>query len=97
MDYLNDHYDSMTREAKLNIFSDIVAAVEHCHELGYMHRDIKLENILVNVDKQGAITNIKLADFGFACPNKTLLNTDNFCGSLPYMAPEQLEDGSTYD
>ena len=88
MDYLNNHFDSLTRQSKLKIFADIVSAIEHCHELGFMHRDIKLQNILVNIDEEGTVTNVKLADFGFACPNKVLSSKNNFCGSLPYMAPE---------
>ena len=35
-------------------------AVDHCHKNGYVHRDIKLENILLDEEKN----TIKLADFG---------------------------------
>ena len=62
-----------------------------------MHRDIKMQNILVefNVDKE--ITSVKLADFGFACENQLLKSNDNFCGTLVYMAPEQLMQNGVYD
>ena len=55
-----------------------------------MHRDIKLENILVNVDENGLMTELKLADFGFSCKAQVLDSEQNFCGSIPNMAPEQL-------
>ena len=70
------------------IFAEIARAVHRCHELGIMHRDIKLQNILVNVDGKGMVTRVKLADFGFACQIEELSSKDNFCGSLPCMAPE---------
>ena len=42
MDYLNDHFESLSRADKLSIFAQIVKAVNRCHEQGIMHRDIKL-------------------------------------------------------
>lgn len=50
------------------------------HERGVCHRDIKLENILVQQDI------LKLIDFGFSTFSHTLLNTH--CGTPSYMPPE---------
>ena len=50
MDYLKDSYDHFGRKVKLSIFAKIAEAVNHCHQQSIMHRDIKLENLLVNVD-----------------------------------------------
>ena len=97
MDYLNEHYDSLSRDYKLQIFRQVAEAVDYCHGQGIMHRDIKLENILVNADASGQISSLKLADFGFACTAEELNSDDNFCGSLQYMAPEQLQSESVYD
>ena len=73
MEYLNDYYDELTKEQKLSIFAQISRAVHHCHEKGIMHRDVKLQNVLVNVDPDsGLVTDVKLADLGFACTCRTL-------------------------
>lgn len=88
MDYLNQSYDKLSKEDKLAIFRQIAQAVDYCHSQGIMHRDIKMENILVNVDEQGQVTDLKLADFGFACSAEALPSNENLCGSLPFMAPE---------
>ncbi|CAO1409244.1 unnamed protein product, partial [Diamesa serratosioi] len=65
--------------------------VSHIHKKGIVHRDIKLENILL--DKQ--TNRIKLADFGLSCiwDKSTYLKTN--CGSPEYAAPE-LHFGKKY-
>ena len=68
MDYLNEYFDELTTADKLSIFSKIVQGVKHCHVThGVMHRDLKLENILVNVGKDHGIMSLRIADFGLAC------------------------------
>lgn len=61
--------------------------MNNLHEQQIIHRDIKLENILINSFKQSGPV-IKLTDFGFAkkCQKEERL-TDR-CGSRYYMAPE---------
>ena len=67
VDYLNNYYEQLTKDDKYAIFLKIAQAVNYCHSIGIMHRDIKLENILVNVDEKNNLTDLKLADFGFTC------------------------------
>jgi serine/threonine protein kinase len=67
-------------EAKL-LFRQIVGAIRHLHSKNIVHRDIKLENFLL--DKSQRI--VKLADFGFSNQG-TVFETS--CGSPYYSAPE---------
>ena len=52
------------------------------HARGIAHRDLKLDNILLNVDK------VKIIDFGFAAFCKEGEKLKIFCGTPSYMAPE---------
>lgn len=66
----------------------ILAAVDHAHRNGIVHRDIKPQNILV--DKQGRV---KVADFGIArlkASQTTQLDPNGSAmGSVHYLSPEQ--------
>ncbi len=68
------------------IFLQLCLAISECHRVGIAHRDIKLENILIN--KKG---DVKLCDFGLAAEiNEDHLMQD-YCGSTHYAAPEVLQ------
>ena len=69
-------------EAK-RIFKQILSGIHYCHSKCITHRDIKLENLLL--DHKG---NIKIIDFGFSTciPNDRKIKI--FCGTPSYMAPE---------
>lgn len=67
-------------------------AVNYCHGFGVLHRDIKLDNLLIANDQMG-IDSVKLADFGLAKQldnslKDRLANTN--CGTPAYVAPEVL-------
>jgi hypothetical protein len=67
------------------ILKDVLAAMDYIHSKSILHRDIKLDNILINNEYQ-----IKLCDFGVSC--KTDLdefnNLKEKCGTPVYLAPE---------
>ncbi len=68
----------------------ILAALEHAHSRGVIHRDIKPQNILVLKDGF-----IKVTDFGIAKISENKRNTetisDNAIGTVYYISPEQAE------
>lgn len=71
-------------------FLQTAFAVEYLHTNNIMHRDLKLENLLL--DSKG---NLKLSDFGWSAINTTRLR-QTYCGTLDYMAPEMVQ-GRQYD
>ncbi len=66
----------------LTIFRQVCLGLENAHRAGYVHADLKPQNILV-----GEYLDVKLIDFGFAAPIGAKLNS--FKGTFGYLAPEQ--------
>ncbi len=66
----------------------ILSALQHAHQNGIIHRDIKPQNILVHADGH-----IKVADFGIArmANSSTLTKGDSVMGSVHYFSPEQAQ------
>lgn len=91
-DYLCSEGRRPTHEA-LDYFQQIICAVNYCHQFNIAHRDLKLENILIDQN-----SNIKVADFGMATwqdsSRGNLLRTS--CGSPHYAAPEVIS-GKPYE
>lgn len=75
-----DHFP--ISETRLYI-AELVLALNHLHENGYIHRDVKPGNVLL--DSSG---HIKLTDFGLSQDIKNLTNT--FCGTPEYMSYEMI-------
>lgn len=81
LEYVNENSGLPIQEAK-SFFAQLIIAIEYLHKKNVSHRDLKLENIMI--DKYG---HIRLIDFGFSSLN-TIMTT--CCGSIPYCAPEIL-------
>ncbi|GAB1603238.1 NUAK family SNF1-like kinase 1 isoform X1 [Argonauta hians] len=81
-DYVNQNKPLPEREAR-KMFRQIVSAICYCHQNGVVHRDLKLENILLDWDN-----NVKVADFGLSNFFSTSSALNTFCGSPLYTSPE---------
>ncbi|KAM3133920.1 hypothetical protein pb186bvf_014035 [Paramecium bursaria] len=75
----------MTEEQALFYFTEICLGMLYLHQVGIIYRDIKPENILVDIDGH-----IRIADFGLSKIQTEDEYAYSFCGSPEYMAPEML-------
>ena len=69
------------------IFKQLITSLKYIHSKGIIHRDIKLDNILIDLHN-----NIKICDFGVG---KNYTNNEKFmeqCGTPAYIAPEILKN-----
>eukprot|EP00826_Nyctotherus_ovalis_P014245 TRINITY_DN1394_c0_g1_i9.p2 TRINITY_DN1394_c0_g1~~TRINITY_DN1394_c0_g1_i9.p2 ORF type:complete len:150 (-),score=50.61 TRINITY_DN1394_c0_g1_i9:904-1353(-) len=78
---------TLTEDDSVCIMRQVLEGIHYVHSKGMIHRDLKPQNILVTSLEQleGAV---KIADFGLG-----VQDTSSFvghCGTLLYMAPEQL-------
>ncbi len=85
----------LTYQEVVKIIEQTLAALDFAHELGFVHRDIKEQNILVD----GAFPNYlaKLTDFGLAKSFKQtgmsgVTMVGDVAGTIAYMPPEQVRD-----
>ena len=68
------------------LFRQIILGIQHIHSKNIVHRDIKLENILIDLNN-----NIKICDFGISLILNSLSDKlYDKCGTPMYMAPEIL-------
>lgn len=66
--------------------AQIALAIGHLHKQNIIHRDLKLENIMLNGDGY-----VKVIDFGLAKIIQTDQQAMSFCGTPEYLAPEMVK------
>lgn len=85
LDYIISH--GRLKEKQARKFSrQIASALDYCHRNSIVHRDLKIENILIS--KTG---DIKIIDFGLSNLFAPRNHLKTFCGSLYFAAPELLQ------
>lgn len=69
------------------VLEALAQALAHAHERGILHRDLKPSNAMITADGR-----VQLFDFGLSTSQEAgkLTRTGNLLGSVPYMAPEQI-------
>lgn len=74
------------------IMEQLLLAIDFMHQKGIIHRDLKLDNVLVNKIVITGEVNVKIADFGLACfaPSNPKEKLYEKCGTPCYAAPEIL-------
>ena len=90
---LRQHNGPLPVGRAINIVCQLLEALSAAHHKGYVHRDVKPSNLLIEARPAGDF--VWLADFGLARAYQAsklsgLTTTGNIGGTLPYMAPEQI-------
>ncbi|KAL8929863.1 MAG: hypothetical protein Q9208_001007 [Pyrenodesmia sp. 3 TL-2023] len=85
LDYIISHGRLKEKQAR-KFGRQIASALDYCHRNSIVHRDLKIENILIS--KTG---DIKIIDFGLSNLFAPSAQLKTFCGSLYFAAPELLQ------
>ncbi|MFE7587260.1 Stk1 family PASTA domain-containing Ser/Thr kinase [Streptomyces gardneri] len=81
---------ALTPRAALDILEPVLAALGAAHRAGFVHRDMKPENVLIGDDGR-----VKVADFGLVrAVGSATATTGSVLGTVSYLAPEQIEHGT---
>lgn len=64
----------------------VLLAIAHCHDRGVVHRDMKLENLLISKD----LSSVKLSDFGLATVLEKDQTASKTVGTRVYLSPEMI-------
>ncbi|CAD8042972.1 unnamed protein product [Paramecium primaurelia] len=83
---VNSNYKDLSKIKVKTIMKKIFSGLNHIHSLGIIHRDIKMDNIMledINDHKS-----IRIIDFGFSAFKDNLNYLCEKCGTIGYFAPE---------
>jgi calcium-dependent protein kinase len=98
-------YDSLieegeyTQQRAAELFRMMVHSVNYCHQVGVVHRDLKLENFVFE-EKPTQTSELKLIDFGLSMKHRGangIQKMKSVVGTAYYMAPEVIDRNVEYD
>jgi len=92
-DILDEFHDVPMEEPEIaRVCFDVLEGLRHMHQLSFVHRDIKSDNVLLNMRGE-----IKLADFGFSAEiTQEKMKRTSVIGT-PYWMPPEVINGEEYD
>ncbi len=97
-DYVSEH-GPLPVDVALRVFRGVAEALQHAHEKGVFHRDVKSANILL-IDNSTKIPDVRIIDFGVAGVKQAMhapgYQGDTIVGTPAYMSPDQAQ-GLPYD
>ena len=74
------------------VMYQIFSAINYCHKMHIIHRDLKLENILIfNKNKNNNYPNVKICDFGTSTIAQKDVMEKKLVGTIYYIAPEVIK------
>jgi len=88
---LLDGKPAMELAEAMEIFGQILDALEFVHTHDVVHRDVKPSNVMISGGR------VKLTDFGIATMTDIPRHTTTLSGTPPYMSPEQFDASATVD
>jgi len=91
--WMKTHKNISEEEASL-IIKKVLSAIAYLHQNQICHRDLKPQNIMFA--RENDLSSIKIIDFGLSLQNVDSLFNSDYCGTLIYMAPEEIERKSYY-
>lgn len=84
-------FSPLSPARSVHIMKQLTSAIAHAHENGIIHRDIKPQNILMDLEG-----NVKITDFGIATTLSatSYTQTNSVMGTVHYLSPEQARGGT---
>lgn len=79
-----------TEENSRKMFAQLMNGIQHLHHHGIVHRDVKMENIMI----ENKTDRVVLVDFGYAGIWFEQRKFTTFCGSMGYTSPEIIKHDS---
>lgn len=91
-EYIEQRGEPLTYKEVIHFSTKVLDALQHAHDKGIVHRDIKPQNIMIS-----STGNVKVMDFGIArlARSESHTATDQAIGSVHYISPEQAQGDVT--